>query len=301
MAPSCRHSMMRNRARRCRSPPRNGARSPPSVPGGIREPSDTTEPKATASSPWSSSVRAYARWRSVSAAPADTPNRNTSSIRCSATPMAICARCTSIQRTSKVTSSAATVPGKAAAGRSPLRSFLEDALRQPHVYAVIRLVDQLCHRDISSDAHQLIRLMLREMFLRDEKIDHLLNRTARRNRQIRVGRHADVVGRRFRARPCKLHVFAYSQAQAATQRGFDRGLIHRAVALRGMTVAYLEQRAGHEHRDVKRAAGHQLAIVEIARMAAWRIAADATRVRRRRDAHAAEKRSQRNHDAGQEL
>src|SRR5712671_3204573 len=37
---------------------------------------------------------------------------------------------------------------------------LENALRQPHVHAVIRLVDQLRDRDVAGDADQLIRRVL---------------------------------------------------------------------------------------------------------------------------------------------
>src|SRR4051795_13370702 len=40
-------------------------------------------------------------------------------------------------------------------------SLLEDALRHAHVDAVVRPVDELSHRDIAGDAHELIRLMRR--------------------------------------------------------------------------------------------------------------------------------------------
>ena len=77
---------------------------------------------------------------------------------------------------------------------------------------------------------------------------------------------------------------------ASAQRGFDRGLIDLAVALRRVAVADLEQRARHVHRNEQRRAGDQLLVVEIAGVRARRIAADAPDFRRRRDAHAAEER-----------
>jgi len=58
-------------------------------------------------------------------------------------------------------------------------SFLEDRLRQAHMDAMVRLVDQLRDRNIAGDAYELIGLMLREMFVDDKKIDHLLNRGSR--------------------------------------------------------------------------------------------------------------------------
>src|SRR6187455_1168160 len=71
--------------------------------------------------------------------------------------------------------------------------------------------------------------------------------------------------------------------------------------LRCVAVADFEERTLDEHRDVERAAGDELAVVEIAGVAARRVAADASELWRRRYAHAAEERLQRDDDAGLEL
>jgi hypothetical protein len=112
-----------------------------------------------------------------------------------------------------------------------------------------------------------------------------------------VRRHADVVGRGFSARPHERHVLPHRQLHTSAQRCLDRRLIDLAVALCGVPIADLEQRARHEHRDEERAAGDELSVVEIACMLARRVAAHAAGRGRRRNAHAAEERPQRNHDA----
>src|SRR4029077_12815031 len=68
-----------------------------------------------------------------------------------------------------------------------------------------------------------------------------------------------------------------------------------------MSVAHLEQRTAHEHGDVERAAGDELAIVEIAGVTPRRVAAHPTGFGRGRDPHAAEEWAQRHDDAGCEL
>jgi hypothetical protein len=99
---------------------------------------------------------------------------------------------------------------------------------------------------------------------------------------------------RFRARPRQRHAFAYRQLHPTAQRGFNRGLVDLAVALRRVAVANLEQRAGHMHGNEQRRPGHELLVIEIAGVNVRRIAADAAPRRRRRDPHAPEKRPQGN-------
>ena len=44
-----------------------------------------------------------------------------------------------------------------------LQALLEDALGQSHVHADVGLVDELRHGHVARDAHDLIRLMLRQV------------------------------------------------------------------------------------------------------------------------------------------
>ena len=87
---------------------------------------------------------------------------------------------------------------------------------------------------------------------------------------------------------------------ATAQRGFDAADPF-AVALCGVSVANLEQRAWREHRDEERGAGDEFLVIEIAGVPAGRVAAHAAKVAGRRDTHAAEKRLQRNDDPRHEL
>src|SRR5471030_44100 len=55
------------------------------------------------------------------------------------------------------------------------RSSLEDALRHPHVNAVIRLVHELRDRHVAGEADELIRLMLAHLPCDGNEVHHLLN------------------------------------------------------------------------------------------------------------------------------
>ncbi len=163
-----------------------------------------------------------------------------------------------------------------------------------------RAVDELRDRHVAGDARELVGLMLVHLLRRCEEVDHLLDRDSRRDAQVDIGAHRDVMRVRFTARPRQLHSLAHGQLDASAQRGFDRGLIDFAVALRGMAVADFEERAFHVHRNEQRRSGDQLLVVEIARVRARRVAADAAHFGCRSDAHAAEERPERNDDARQE-
>src|SRR5580658_1340196 len=177
----------------------------------------------------------------------------------------------------------------------------EYALGKTYVDADVRLVHQLSDRHIPGDTDQLIGHLTRELFFAHQEIDHFLDGGTGRDVEIRIGGHADVVGRSLGARPGELQVFAYGELQAAAQRSLNGGLIDLAITLGDVTVADLEQRATGEDRDIQGAAGHKLAIVEIAGMTPGRIAAEASGLGARRNTHAAEERPQWYHDAGSEL
>src|SRR5882762_816262 len=67
-----------------------------------------------------------------------------------------------------------------AVGRSG--DLLENALRQPHVDAEVRFVDELRDRNVAGNADDLIRLVLRQLLRGGEEVDHLLNRAPGCNR-----------------------------------------------------------------------------------------------------------------------
>ena len=158
--------------------------------------------------------------------------------------------------------------------------------------AEVGLVDQLGDRDVSGDADQLIGPVPGELLLRDQEVDHLLDgalvATARSGsvamlmKSVAVSARGQVSFMSLRTVSCK----------PAAQRGLDRRLIDLAIALRGVAVADLEQRTGGEDRDVERAAGDELAVIEVAGVATRRDAADAACLCRRRDADAAVERAQ---------
>jgi hypothetical protein len=90
------------------------------------------------------------------------------------------------------------------------------------------------------------------------------------------------------------------ELEASAQRRLDSSLIDFAIALRCVAVADLEQCARNVDGNEQRGAGHELAIIQISGMDARRRAAHAPRSGRRRNAHAAEERTQGNHDARRE-
>src|SRR5262249_4587434 len=84
------------------------------------------------------------------------------------------------------------------------------------------------------------------------------------------------------------------------ERGLDAREVYLAIALRGMRVARPQQRAVHEHRQVKRRSRGQLAQVQVAPVASRRDGAVASGLGAG-NAEDAGKRPQRNENAGQEL
>ena len=118
-ARSCRRSMMRKPSTRCRSPPPQWGSL---ASFGAKRYPGTKRYYGTSGNSFVAVGRVRPEGARLGghapAARAGIPNRSISTIRRSATPTVICARCISIRRTSRVTSSAATAPGKATADRS---------------------------------------------------------------------------------------------------------------------------------------------------------------------------------------
>ena len=123
----------------------------------------------------------------------------------------------------------------------------------------------------------------------------------RRLRQVRIEAHGDVMRRRLGARPFEMHVLAHDELKYARKRGFHGRDIHFAVAHSGVAVAHLEQRAFGVHRDEQRGSRHQIFVIEIAGVNPRRTAIDFPGGFRRRDAHASEKRRERQIDSGAEV
>ena len=137
-------------------------------------------------------------------------------------------------------------------------------------------VDELRDCHVGGDARQLIRRLFVEPFGRGQEVNHLLNRDFRRLRQVSVGPHADVVGRRLGARPGERHPLSYDELQPAAERRLYGGLIHFAVALCGVPIANFEEGSCRMHRDEERGARDELLVVEVAGVYGRRIAADAS-------------------------
>ena len=134
-----------------------------------------------------------------------------------------------------------------------------------------------------------------------QEIHHLLDGYGRCRHQIFVRRHADIVGRRLCARPHELHVFPDRQLDMAAKRRLEAGLVDFSVALRTVPIADLKQRARHEYRDVQGASRYEVSIVQVASVAAGRIAANSPQLRGRCHSHAAEEGPQGNDDTWSEL
>src|SRR4051812_42182596 len=91
-------------------------------------------------------------------------------------------------------------PGGEGKGTAPTGGSLaagEQALRQAHVDAEVRLVHELRHRHVAGDAHELIGLVLGHLPRRGDEIDHLLDGGAGGDGEVGIGRHGDVIGGRL--------------------------------------------------------------------------------------------------------
>src|ERR1700733_353139 len=119
-------------------------------------------------------------------------------------------------------------------------------------------------------------------------------------RQIRIEPHGDPMRGSFRARPFQMHVLVQDELKHAGERSLHSGDVHLSVAHAGVAVADLEQRAARVYWNEESGTGHQLLVVQVAGVNARRSAVYFTGAFGRSDAHAAEKRLERNLDAGSE-
>src|SRR5439155_19117673 len=176
----------------------------------------------------------------------------------------------------------------------------KDGFGEHHVDAFVA-VDEFGDVEIGGDAREHVGIVAREMLFRDEEIDHLADGERGAGVQVIVEAHGDVVRGCFGARPLQAHVLAHDELKRADERSFESGNVHFAVALSGVAVADLEERAGSVHGNVERGAGDEVLVIEIARHNPRRSAVEAARAFRRGVAHAAEKRMQGNLDARREF
>src|SRR5437762_8584570 len=98
-----------------------------------------------------------------------------------------------------------------------------------------------------------------------------------------------------------MQVFAHDELKCADEGSFKRGDIHFAVTLASVAVAHLKERAWRVYRKIKRRAGDEILVIEIAAHNPRWSAVETSRAFRRCIAHASEKRMQRNFDARGEL
>src|SRR5437868_6472180 len=87
------------------------------------------------------------------------------------------------------------------------------------------------------------------------------------------------------------------ELKGAGERGFERGDIDLAIALAGVTVTNLKECAGRMHGDEERGAGHEFLVIEVARVDSGRGTVHLASRLGRGDAHASEKRLQRQIDS----
>jgi len=152
----------------------------------------------------------------------------------------------------------------------------------------------LRHAHICGEARQRIGLVAIKPSACANQIEHLPQRNHHAVVEIGVERHRDHMRGRLRHRPFEPHVVAKREPEGADQSGLDRGDADLAVPLDAVSVADREQRAGNEDRQIERGAGNELLVVEIAAVLARRLSRDHAPGKRRRRAHHAEERRQRN-------
>ena len=162
-------------------------------------------------------------------------------------------------------------------------------------------VHQLGNVHVAGDAGQHVSVVARHVLGADEEINHLAHRNPRGFMQLRMKAHADVMRGRFSARIFLSSAFVHDELKRPDQRSFKGGDVHFAIALAGVSVADLKQRAAGMHRQEECCPGDEFLVIHIAGVQAGRRTVDAAKAFRRRHSHAAKKRMQRDFNARREL
>ena len=126
-----------------------------------------------------------------------------------------------------------------------------------------------------------------------DMVDHPTQRGLCGVVEIRVHAHRDDVGRRFRLRVLQVEIGAQDDLDRSFQRSLDRGGADLAIALHPMAVAEREPAAFDVDRQVQRRTRDQFLVVQVAAVGARLDGRNHSPGRRRRDAHHAEERPQR--------
>jgi hypothetical protein len=80
-----------------------------------------------------------------------------------------------------------------------------------------------------------------------QEIDHVAHGMLRGFLQIFAETHGNIVFGRLGARPQEPAVLMHDEAKGSGEIGFQRGDVHLAIALAGMSVAGFEERAFGRH------------------------------------------------------
>src|ERR1700704_4399697 len=128
----------------------------------------------------------------------------------------------------------------------------EDRLRD-HAVDALGAVHHLGYMVIYGDARDHVGFLPRELrkTLSDEA-DSLPYRHFHCLFEVRIEPHHDPVGRGLGTWPGDFHILADDELEPATQPGLDGSQIDLAMALRSMSVADREQRAGRVDRQIER-------------------------------------------------
>src|SRR5579883_252594 len=186
-------------------------------------------------------------------------------------------------------------------GEEPTANRLpENALGDQSVDA-LGAVDRLRHVEIHGDAAKGVGVLAGEVLFRYQEVDGVAHRVDHRLVEAGVEAHGDPMRRRLAAWSFQVHVLAHDELEGSRERGFHRGDVRLAIALSGVAVAGLEERAFHVYRNVEGGALDEVFVIQIAGVDAGRAAVDAAGDLRRRHPHAAEERMERDCDAGAEM
>ena len=122
-------------------------------------------------------------------------------------------------------------------------------------------IDQLGDLDVAGDADQHIGVVTGHALRAHQPVDHVAQRLAGGVAEIIVEAHRDIGIGRLGAGIGGALALVQDELEGAGQRGLQRGDVDLAIALRGMTVAGLEQGALRMDRQEQGRAGDQRLVV----------------------------------------
>ena len=152
-----------------------------------------------------------------------------------------------------------------------LRISFQDRLGQHGMNPFVP-VDSLGYAKVDDRGAQGVGLLTAQIVRGHHVIQHLAQSGFGRNVQIRIKSHGDVMRFGLGTRKPQGHILSQLNFELPRQNRFHRGSVDFAVPLSGVSIPDGKKTSGIEDGQIKRAASHELLVVQIATMLVWNAA-----------------------------